>query len=144
MNGQAIGLVYIAASFCGMSGIFSHRFTERFRVRNTGIILMILPVVSCAVLSFSDNAFPSVSAVLLMEAAFALYQPYLEELQNRMAESGDRAAELSMQSMFSGLICSAVSAVFGLVAGISLNAAFRFGAVICICGTLLLAETVRG
>lgn len=143
LSDAAIGYLYVAVTLTGLCGVFSARLTRRAGPVRMGALLMAAAAASCALLAFTASAWLSAACVLLLRAAFSLFQPLQTELQNRRVHSGNRATELSLNAMIVDGVGVGTNVAFGALAERSLPGALLLGAGLCAAGALLFAAGNR-
>ena len=137
LSPSAMGYIYILVTLAGLLGAFSHRLTRRSGVRSTGVRLYLAAALCCLALGLTGSAPISVGSIIGLNIAGSLFQPLQTELQNRQVRSENRATELSVYAMIVDCISAGTSVVFGAFAKAALEAAFFFGAGICLAGVCL-------
>ncbi|MCI6038907.1 MAG: MFS transporter [Clostridiales bacterium] len=131
LDSSSIGLIYIAATILGVLSMYSAFVTKRMGIRNSLFFFSGVATISCLTLALSQYAVPSVTAILVLRIANALFQPFQMEIQNRQIRTVNRATALSINAMLMNCVAIATNLIFGALSSRSLSSAFFFGAGIC-------------
>ncbi len=143
MSSRAMGLVYIAVSAVSMAGAFSQRFTDKLGRSRSVLGAFLLTGAACAALTLTRSAVLSVGCILLMEGAYALVSPLMNQVWNRQVNTADRATELSIYAVLDEAVAAGSTLILGRAADISLDGAFWLGGAVCILCALAAAIFCR-
>lgn len=137
LSASSMGFVFIVITLVGMLGVFSDKFTRKKGIKFAGASIFITAFLTCFILAITNSALLSVCCVLLLNLSNSLFQPLQMEEQNKQVMSNNRATELSIYAMIIDSICAGTSAMFGMLAKVTLEQAFVFGAMLSLVGLLL-------
>ena len=137
LSASNIGFVYIVVTLVGMFGIYSDVLTRKKGTKYTGMSIFTIVILSCILLTITNSAMISVSAVLILNLANSFFQPLQMEEQNKHVISDNRATELSIYAIIIDSICAGTSVMFGALAKFSLEQAFMFGVILSLIGLVL-------
>ena len=138
-----IGYIYVLVTIAGLLGVFSSRLTKKAGVAPTAAILFLAAITACLLLTFTNSAWISVAAILMLRVAFSLFQPLQTELQNEQILSENRATALSINAVIMESVGIGTNVAFGAVAEQNLALSFLLGAVLCLGGAVLFAFWYR-
>ena len=130
------GVIIVLIQIANLSSVKSHLLSRKFGKKKTIAILIILILLSCIALIFTNNAILSVSFVFLISGSMAIINPIYAELQNLSITSGDRATVLSIYAMVGNVIAAVINPFIGKSADIAIETAFFTCFIIAMCGLL--------
>lgn len=130
-SNNTIGLIYIFITLAGLLSIFSVSLTIKFGEKKLMSNLIIIIIVSCLMLSFTNNIIISITAVAMIQIAYRLIQPLELTIQNRQITSSDRATRLSMNAVIIDGIAIFTNIFYGKIADINISYAMFLGFILC-------------
>lgn len=137
LSATAMGYIYIFVTICGLLGGCSSHLTHWLGEKRTLWLLTVVPLLSCLVLGWSQNAILSVGSMTLLHISFSLLQPLQMQIQNREIHTGNRATALSLNAIMMDLLAVWTNLIFGRIADWSLSGAFYLGAFFCLVALVL-------
>ena len=140
LSNAAIGYIFVAVSLLGLVEIKSQSFSKRLGIKNAGSVLLGLAALACCTLIFTDSAFLSVGAIMLLRISRSLFTPLQTELQNRQVKTAFRATTLSIYAMITDSVTACVNLGFGALADVNLSIAFAFGTAVCLAGLFMFIK----
>jgi len=138
LQSAAIGYLYTGVTLAGLLGGFSARAARRLGERRLAALLFGAAAAACLTLAGTASAVWSAVAVLVLRAAFSLYQPLQAAVQNRRVTGPNRATALSVNSAFCSSVGVGANLAFGALAQRRLQSAMLLGAALCLAGLWLL------
>lgn len=132
-----IGYIYIIVTIVGLCGAWSERITRKLGYGALSYTIYLSAIAACLILSFTISALISVICIIILRAAFSLFQPLQMDLQNKGIETENRATALSINAIIIDSVGVGTNLVFGALADATLRGAFLFGAAACLIGMLL-------
>jgi predicted MFS family arabinose efflux permease len=118
--GPLFAIVQAAALAAAASGRISAAFGRARTLR----ILVVAECLALAALALSSDATISVAALVVAQAAAALFMPLSCAIQNDRVRGSERATALSVNAMVAELVGAAVNVGVGQAAGLSLPICF--------------------
>lgn len=142
---KSISIIYMFVTLSSLLGIFSTFGTKLFGKKTFGKLLLLLCFAACAVLSFTKNAFLSISCILLLNICFSLFQPLQEKQRNDAITTTNRATVLSIHSVIIDSFGIFITMALGKIADINISDAFKIGALMCLGAFILysLSQTYK-
>lgn len=137
LSPSIIGYIYIIVTLIGLCGVYSASFTKKIGIKNTGILLYGIALLSCITLAFCSNAWVSVGAIVMLRISFSLFMPLQTELQNMQIITNNRATALSINAMMVDGVGAGTNLAFGALSKINLSTTFLLGALLCAAGMIL-------
>lgn len=141
---QHIGWIEIIFAGMALTGTFSAFLTKKlgfkkFMALNAGAIAL-----SALVMGMTANAIAAILCGALVEVAYGLLQPLIDDLYSKRVSVSDRATQLSIYAMITEIFSFGISFLMSLIAGQSFPGAFIFCTVIAVTGIVLFAYCYRG
>ncbi len=133
----AFGALYAALQAASLAAAGAWRLVGAVGRERTLRALFAIGGAALATLALSSRAVPSVTALLALAAAAALFRPLSASIQNERVVGSERATALSVNAMAAEVIAALVNVGVGRLAGIGLPA--TFGALAAILGALALS-----
>ncbi len=143
MSPSTIGYIYIIVTIVGLCGVWSERITRKLGYGVISYVLYSAAIVACFILAFTGNAVLSVLCIIILRAAFSLFQPLQMDLQNKGITTENRATALSINAIIIDSVGVGTNLVFGALADTTLRGAFLFGGAACLIGMLFFAAGSR-
>jgi predicted MFS family arabinose efflux permease len=139
MSPSTIGYIYIIVTIVGLCGAWSERITYKMGRGAMSYTLYSACIAACLILAFTGSAILSVLCIIILRAAFSLFQPLQMDLQNKGIETENRATALSINAIIIDSVGVGTNLVFGALADATLSGAFLFGGAACLIGMLMFA-----
>lgn len=134
---STMGYIYIIVTIVGLCGAWSERITRKLGYRVLSYAIYSSAIASCFILFLTGNALLSVLCIIILRAAFSLFQPLQMDLQNKGIKTENRATALSINAIIIDSVGVGTNLAFGALADVTLRGAFLFGAAACLIGLLL-------
>lgn len=144
LSDKMIGYIYILVTIIGLCSVYSAKITKKLGKAGLMRVCYVLAMIACALLAFTNHAWISVSAIIMIRIVFSLAQPLQTELQNRQVMTSNRATALSINAVIIDSIGVGTNVVFGALAKSNLMTAFLFGAGLCFVGMVLFEMWIKG
>lgn len=139
----AMGYIYILVTIAGLCSALSSKFTHKLGIPLFTLFLFSAAALSCLMLSLTGSPWLSVAGILILRIAFSLFQPLQTELQNRRVFTENRATVLSIYAVVIDSVGAGTNIIFGMLADVSLEAAFLLGAGLCAAGGILVMKQAQ-
>lgn len=136
-----IGAAYILSTLAEMCSAASDRITRRLGEKRTGSMLLLASALSCGVLAITANGWLSMTCILLLCLASALYGPLAGAMENRLITVDDRATALSVSSLLTDSVAVLLNLLLGRAADASLPLVMALGGVLCLAALGLFTRT---
>ncbi|MDD3242441.1 MAG: MFS transporter [Eubacteriales bacterium] len=140
---QAMGLIYILVTLCGLLAAFAHRLQKRLGERAACWLLFLTGSGACLLTALTANPLLSVLGIVLLRVSASVFAPISLDIQNRRVPAGARATVLSVYSSVMSLTAVFTNLLFGRLANQSLPLALGAGAALCAAGLGLYALWAR-
>lgn len=134
---QHIGWIEIAFSALALTGTWSAVLTQKMGSRKFMVTGMSAIALCAMVMGLTGSTFQAILSVALVEVAYALLSPLIQDLYSKHVRVADRATQLSVYAMITEFFSFTLSLIMSLVTARSIYGPFFLCAGMSIAGIIL-------
>lgn len=141
---QHIGIIQLVFAGLALTAVWSSLLTQKLGFKKF-MVLGIGSISVCAlVMGVTGNAVAAILSGAMVEIAYGLLQPLINDIYNKRVTVSDRATQLSVYAMITEGFTFGLSFLMSAIAGTSLLAPFVFSMVLCAVGIVLFLICYKG
>lgn len=141
---QHIGVIELVFAGLALTAAWSAALTQKLGFKNFMVLGMGAIAVSTLTMGLTGNAVTAILCGAMVEVAYGLLQPLIQNLYSKRVTVSDRASQLSVYAMIVEAFSFGLSFLMSAIADRSILAPFLFSTALCIAGILLFLICYRG
>ena len=144
MTEQHIGMIELAFAGLALTAAWSALLTKKLGFKRFFVLGIGTVAVSTLIMGITGNVWIAVLCGAMIELAYGLVQPLINDLYSKRVTVSDRATQLSVYAMIGEGFSFGLSFLMSLIAGGSMLAPFLFSSALCVAGIMLFLICYKG
>lgn len=140
---QHIGIIELSFSAIALTAAGSAALTKKLGFRRFFVICISTVAISTLVMGITGSALLAILCGAMIEMAYGLAQPLINDLYSKRVAVADRATQLSVYAMLTEGFSFGLSFLMALITGADALAPFLFSSALCVAGILLFLICYR-
>lgn len=141
---QHIGVIELVFAGLALTAAWSAALTKKLGFKKFMVLGMGAIAVSTLTMGLTGNALTAILCGAMVEIAYGLLQPLIQNLYSKRVTVSDRATQLSVYAMIVEAFSFGLSFLMSAIADRSMLAPFLFSTALCAAGILLFLICYRG
>jgi len=141
---QHIGIIELAFAGLALTAAWSALLTKKLGFKRFFVLSVGAVAVSTLAMGITGNALVAILCGAMVELAYGLVQPLINDLYSKRVTVSDRATQLSVYAMITECFSFGLSFLMSLIAGQSVLVPFLFSSALCAAGIVLFLICYKG